>query len=434
MPITVIQGEQRGDEGKGKITDMEASKFEIVARPGGADNAGHTNVLPDGRVLALKLLPSGISHPDTKNVIGNGAYLNPVNLINEIEDVKSQGIDISPDNLLISSAAHLITEAHLSEDEIRETGAGRQGSTKKGVAQVAADKFGRYGVRAEAIKNNLPDLEKRVYDGIVAQKDTREKLGLKPLNADKLTSEYVGKALLLSEYITDTSLFLNRELDKGKQVLAECAQAYLLDIDHGMYPYVTSSATTANGVPQGLGVPARHIERVIGVSKAVQSHVGGGPFVTEIHDEQILNRLHGDMGTVDAETGTVTGRLRRLGHLDLAGIKRAQMVSGTTEMAVTKLDWLNRYGESILVCVDYERKDKRLSVAPDASYKLEQSSPIYEELPGWSEDIQHVRQFEDLPKNAQKYIKFIEDVTEVPVTMIGTGPNRNQVIVRKNIH
>lgn len=197
-----------------------------------------------------------------------------------------------------------------------------------------------------------------------------------------------------------------------------------------MSPYVTSSSTSTGGIFSGLGVPYHYLEKVVGVSKAVQSHVGGGPFPTEITNEDYLTRIHGALDQIDSESGTVTGRRRRLGYLDLVAIRRAQMINGTTEMALTKLDWVSRFGKTILICTAYQRKGKKIEISPDASYKLEQSTPVYEELPGWSQDVSAIREFADLPKAAQHYIKFIEEQTQLPITMIGVGPRRDQVIVR----
>ncbi len=430
MGITVIVGEQRGDEGKGRFADMLAEEHDIVARFNGGANAGHTVVLPDGRDLALHLLPSGIAHSHTINIIGNGTVVDPIKLNEELRSVKDKGIDIDENRLMISSAAHLILPHHISEDELREAGSDQQGTTKSGIAPVYADKAMRSGVRMEIINNNPDKLAEIVAAGIKATNKKRKVAGLEPIDALVVTKNYVDNAIGLGKYITDTTLYINRKLNDGARVLAEGAQAFLLDIDHGMYDAVTSSSTTTGGVLTGLGVSHRFIDRVIGVSKAVQSHVGGGPFATEITDEKLLAQLHGQLDQVDSETGTTTGRKRRLGYLDLAAIKRAQMINGTTEMVLTKLDWVPRYGDKIRICVGYERKGKLLEVSPDAAYKIEQSKPVFEELPTWSEDVSNARKFQDLPIEARKYIEFIEETTNIPVTMIGVGPRRDQVIVR----
>jgi len=433
--IDVIIGLQRGDEGKGRFVDMLAEDHDIVARFNGGNNAGHTVVLPDGRDLALHLIPSGIAHPHAMNVIGNGTLINPTKLIEEIADIRSKGIEISRNNLKISSASHLILPHHIYDDEIREAGIGSQGSTKSGIAQVSSFKAMRIGVRTEIIKNDINKLQEIVFDSLVAQRPFREVAGLKAIDEKAIAKQYVEDAKQMWEFITDTVYYLNQELRRAKpaRVLAEGAQAFLLDIDHGMYPFTSSSSTTTGGVSTGLGVPPSFIDKVYGVAKAVQSHVGGGPFVTEIKDEVLLKRLHGDMATIDAEKGTTTGRVRRLGYFDLPQIRRAQMVNGEEDkqtMALSKLDWVQRFGEKIPICIAYERKGKTLKIAPDAAYKLEQSTPQYEYLPNWSEDIRDVREFGKLPINAQNYIKFIEEQTGVPISMIGVGPQRDQVIIR----
>lgn len=432
MSVTVILGEQRGDEGKGRFVDMLAEEHDIVARFNGGNNAGHTVVLPGGRVLKLHLIPSGIAHKHTVNIIGNGTLVNPIKLVEEIDQVASQGIDISPANLLLSSSAHLILPQHISADEIREIGSGRQGSTKSGIAQVSADKYMRVGIRCEIIKSDLEKLRNIIESALLSHKSRRAELGLVKLDEKQMADDYIKSSKRLKAYICDTVHYLNDRLNNAipAKVLAEGAQAFLLDIDHGMYPFTTSSSTTSGAVAIGLGIPPYKIKRVIGVSKAVQSHVGGGTFVTEITNPGLLKKLHGDMSTVDAEFGTTTGRIRRLGHLDLPGIRRSQMVNGTHEIALTKLDWIPRYGQQVPICTGYKIDGNILDIAPDSAELLSRAEPIYEQLPVWQEDIQDVRSFSDLPKLAQGYINFIEDKTGTQVTLIGVGPNREQVIVR----
>lgn len=431
MSVTVILGEQRGDEGKGRFVDMLARDHDIVARFNGGNNAGHTVVLPDGRVLKLHLVPSGVAHPHAINIIGNGTLINPAKLIEEIKTVSEQGIAVSPDNLLLSSAAHLILPQHISADEIREAGAGRQGSTKSGIAQVSADKYMRTGVRCEILVTDIEKLREIIITGLEEQKTARASLGLPELNATEIAENYIDCAQELKQYICDTVFYLNNAIKQtpGIRILAEGAQAFLLDIDHGMYPYTTSSNTTSGGVVTGLGIPPRHIEKVVGVIKAVQSHVGGGPFITEITNDELLKKLHGDMNTVDAECGTTTGRIRRLGHLDIPGIRRSQMINGTTEIALTKLDWIPRYGEKVAICTAYKVNDKTVGTAPDTAGLSGSVEPVYEYLPTWSDDISGIREFKDLPEPAQKYVKFIEEKIGTKIKYIGVGPGRDQVIV-----
>lgn len=432
MAVDVIVGLQRGDEGKGRFVDLAAKNYDIVARFNGGNNAGHTVVLASGDVLKLHLVPSGIAHPGVVNIIGNGTLVNPVKLVEEIASIESKSIKVTPENLKISSSAHLIMPHHIYDDEIREAGDGRQGSTKSGIAQVSAAKALRTGVRAEMIQNDLEGLRALTLAGLMAQKQPRATAGLTSIDEQKVTDEYIEGAKQLADFVTDTVVYLNQELDKDKpaRVLAEGAQAFLLDIDHGMYPYTTSTSTTSGGVPSGLGIAPSKVGKVTGVAKAVQSHVGGGPYITEVTNEDELAKLHGDMTTVDAEYGTTTGRKRRLGYLDLPQIRRANLINGTNEVILSKVDWVPRYGNDIKICVAYEKNGKTLQIAPDSAIAIEESNPVYESLPNWTEDIQGVRKFDDLPKNAQTYVEFIEQKLGVPISIIGLGPEPDQVIIR----
>jgi adenylosuccinate synthase len=432
MPAHVIVGLQRGDEGKGRFIDMRAADYDVVARFNGGRNAGHTVVLTSGQKIALHQVPSGITHEHTVNVIGNGTLFDPTGLKEEVADLRDKGIKVSSENLRISSAAHLVLPHHIFEDQIREAGSGSQGSTKAGIAQTASDKAMRIGPQVENIVTDPGLVETRVREGLQAQRAAREAAGIESVDEDKITSEYMAAALEFKDYIIDTVLYLNQMLrrDKPARLLAEGAQAFLLDIDHGMYPYTTSTSTTAGGASTGLGIPPYFIERVMGIVKTVQSHVGGGPFVTEVQDQQILASLHGDQTAIDAERGATTGRVRRLGFLDLPQIRRANIVNGTHEIALSKLDWVPRYGDKIPVCVSYTLENETHLVAPSSTAQLERAIPNYEYLPAWKEDIQDVRDFNKLPKEAQDYILFVEEKLGVPISMIGTGPRRDQVIVR----
>lgn len=441
--VEVVVGLQRGDEGKGRFVDMLAAYYDIVARFNGGDNAGHTVMLPDGRVLKLHMIPSGIAYEHAVNIVGRGCFVNPLNLLREIGDVESQGIAVNEANFKIDGGAQLILPQHIYDDVIREAGAKSQGSTKSGIAQVASYKALRSGIRADMINNDTDLLFWDIVNGLNSQQEAREEAGLDAINAEAVAENYIDKSKKIGSFITDTTYYVNKRWKEGANILAEGAQAFWLDVDHGMAPFTTSSTTTSGGVAPGLGLPPYAVNKVTGVIKATQSHVGGGPFVTEITNEEepeLLSRLHGDQTTVDAEFGTTTGRQRRLGHLDLPQVRRANMVNGTHEMALTKLDWLPRYGETILVCTKYERtklnedsgelETKIYDIAPDSARKLEQCRPVYEELPTWEEDIQHITNFADLPKEGKDYISFVEDQTGVPITMIGVGPGRDQVIVR----
>jgi adenylosuccinate synthase len=430
VKIIGVFGQQRGDEGKGRVVDMLAEECDIVARFNGGSNAGHTVVLPDGRELALHIVPSGIAHDQTVNVIGNGAIVDPVRFAEEIADVEKLGIAVTPEKLKVSSSSHLVLPHYKLLEEIRELGRGAQGSTKAGIADTYAAKAQRAGVRVERVLGDHDSLLKLVREGLESVQPARQAQGLEQTDIDAEANAYAAAIQTLQPFVTDTSVYINERLRGGAALLAEGAQAFLLDIDHGMYPYVTSSNTTAGGVATGLGIAPKTLDRSIGIVKAVQSHVGGGPFVTEIHDEALLGTLHGDMSTIDAEKGTTTGRVRRLGYLDITGIRRANMVNGTTELAITKLDWVPRYGTTIKVCTSYTYHGETLTMAPDSAWALEKCEPVYDELSAWDEDITEVRSFSDLPIAAQQYIQAIEKWTGLPVTYIGVGPRRDQVIVR----
>jgi adenylosuccinate synthase len=432
MAIDVVVGSQRGDEGKGRFVDMLAEEYDIVARFNGGNNAGHTVVLPNDEVLKLHLVPSGIAHESCLNVIGNGTLVDIPKLADEIDTIREKGIEFEPERLMLSSAAHLILPHHIFADMIREKSSVAQGSTKNGIAPSASAKAMREGARVEMAVEDPSGLYDLILDALRKQARARLKAGIEPINMREAAKEYIDAAQKVAQFaMQDTVLVMNRALADGKRVLAEGAQAYLLDIDHGMYPYTTSTSTTAGGVATGLGVPPQSVNKVLGVVKAVQSHVGGGPFVTEVHDEERLAALYGDMTTIDAEVGTTTGRTRRLGALDLAQIRRANMVNGAKETALTKLDWVTRFGDEVPVCISYEIDGEVHTVAPDSAYKLERSRPIYASLPTWPEDIQDVRNFSDLPPESRHYIRFVEAQLNTSITMIGVGPRRDQVIDRR---
>ncbi len=437
MPVNVVLGEQRGDEGKGRYVDMLMPEHEIGARFNGGANAGHTIVCDNGEgeeeVYKVHGLPSSIIHPHAKSVMGPGVVIDAIRLCKEIDTLQNQGVEISPNNLLISSAAKLILPTDVSADEIREAGKGGQGSTKSGIAQAYAAKAMREGLQASDFKHGLHYIADAIVEGLNDQADDREDYDLPTINPNAAAREYLAAAQRLGDFVTDTTIFLHRELRKPNpaHVLAEGAQATLLDIDHGMYPFTTSSTTTIGGVMTGLGIPPQFIDRTLGVIKAMPSHVGGGPFLTEITDQDYLDQLHGDKSTVDAEVGTTTGRTRRLGFLDLVQVKRAQMINGTTEIGLTKVDWVPRYGDEIPICVGYSRKGKNYDLGVDAAYKYDECTPQYVNLKTWKEDISDVRSFDDLPRNAKRYLNFIERVLRRPITYIGVGPGRDQVIVKK---
>lgn len=426
--VTVIVGEQRGDEGKGRFVDMLAEYHDIVARFNGGNNAGHTVVTPDGREFKLHTIPSGIIHPHVTNVIGNGVLLNGPAMEKEIAHIEDNGVEVTPQNLKISTAAHLILPCYISEDEMREAGGSAQGSTKMGIAQGYAVKSMRLGMQFGTAVNNPLYFFEQASQSLLANRKTREELGLKQIDCISTAREYTESIMRLGKFAAHTQVFLNQELAKNKRILAEGAQAFQLDIDHGMYPFTTSSTATSGGAATGLGIPPTAIRSVVGVSKAIQSHVGDGPFVTEIYDEVLLKQLHGDVNKIDSERGTTTDRMRRLGYLDLVGIRRSQMINGTGTAALSKLDWVPRYGDTVQVCTAYELDGRVTKNAPATAAELSKCIPIYTSLPTWKESIQNVRFFRNLPKAARDYIAFIEKQTGTPITHIGVGPQRDQVI------
>lgn len=434
MPVTAILGEQRGDEGKGRIVDMLMAEHEIGVRFNGGPNAGHTIVTPDGIEYDVHGLPSSIFHEHATSVIANGTVINAPSLSQEIEGFREQGIVIDEGNLLISGIAHLILPHHEVIDATYERGAGAQGSTLKGIAPSYGDKYLRIGLQAGMLKHDRSLVEEVAYERLrKARGPITRTLRLHAEKDQRTAKDYVQLGRRLIPFITDTQHYLDEALAGDKQILAEGAQGFLLDIDHGMYQYVTSSNTTIGGVLNGMGINHNDIGRVVGVVKAIQSHVGKGPFVTEEKDPGVLANLHGDRTAIDAEVGTTTKRTRRLGYLDLPQIRKAQRHNGTREIALTKFDWLSteRFGATVPICVSYERKGKNLKKAPDTGYKYEESIPLYEYFPALKEDIQHIRRFEDLPQEGQDMINFIELETGLPITMIGVGPGRDQVIVRE---
>ena len=394
-----VVGLQYGDEGKGKIVDYLAEKSEVVIRANGGANAGHTIVLKNGKALALHQIPSGITYDKTINIIGNGCFVDPVKLADEIKDAKSKGVEINSDNLKISKTAHLVLPSHKKKDAKREQGDKGQGSTKAGIAFAAADKSLREGIRAEAIAEST--------------KDDLKKLGGK---------EFAEASFEISNYLCDSVELTQKLAVSGKTILLEGAQAFGLDINHGKYPYVTSSDTTVSGLLSGSGLNYKQITRSIGVAKTIPSKVGGGPFVTRIKDEQIATRTRGEKGQVDSEYGATTGREREVGYLDLVALKRAVEVNGIDEIALTKFDCVNRHGATTKIAVAYEFKGKKIESPPGSGVELYECSPIYEELPTWQDNNS---------AEAQKYIKFIEDYLKVPVGMLGIGPNRADLIIRK---
>lgn len=427
MPLDMIIGAQWGDEGKGRVTDMMAAQTDIVARYSGGDNAGHT-VTVKGDIFKLHLIPSGIIHPNTTCIIGNGVVLNPAVLLREMAMLTERGIDVGPDRLKISRNTHLITPAHIALDKAKEARRGNAaiGTTLRGIGPAYADKTSRVGLRAELFAN-LEELADQIQAHIAEKNELLTKIyGAEPLDADAVAAEYAGYAQKLRDHLVYGSVYLDAALKNGRSVLAEGAQGTFLDLDHGTYPFVTSSAPTSGGVLVGLGVGPRMVGRVIGIAKAFTSRVGSGPFPSEL-DGELAQRLRGTGDKPWDEYGTTTGRPRRVGWLDLVMLRHAIRINGLTELVITKLDILSGLDE-IRVCNAYRLDGETIDFYPSDIPSLNRCQAVYETLPGWQEDVMDVRELVNLPQAAQKYIQYIEEACEVPITAVSVGPGRDQVI------
>jgi adenylosuccinate synthase len=432
MPLDLIIGAQWGDEGKGRITDLLAERAQVVARYSGGDNAGHT-VTVGRQIFKLHLLPSGVVHPHAVGVLGNGMVVNPARLLEEMDHLAQLGVDVSPARIKLSAAAHLITPAHLALDQAEEAArageAGKIGTTGRGIGPAYTDKNARRGLRAELMLD--PErLGDRVAEHVRRANLTLEKIyGQPPLDPAPVAAEYTAHARRLAPHVTDASLYLHRRLHEGATVLAEGAQGTLLDLDHGTYPYVTSSSPTAGGAFSGLGVGPKFAGRIVGVTKAFQTRVGQGPFPTEAFGEE-AERLRGTGENPWDEFGTTTGRPRRCGWLDLVLLRYAIRVNGLTELALTKLDVLSGLS-TIKLCTAYTSEGKTHSELPLGPADLAPFRAVYEELPGWSEDVSGARAFGELPAAARHYVRRIEALSGVPVSLISVGPERSQIIRRE---
>ncbi len=430
MPATVIVGTQWGDEAKGKITDLLAAEAHIVARYNGGDNAGHTLTVGEER-FALHLVPSGILHPHATCIIGNGVVVNPKTLCREIEELTRRGVDVSPQQLKLSARAHLIMPYGVALDGAAEKSLGEEkiGTTKRGIGPTYGDKAARAGLRSWDMLDEVAFVEK-VRAAVEAKNAVLERIyGQPPLNPNKVVEEFADYATRLAPYVADTSPILHEALRAGKQVLCEGAQGTLLDLDHGTYPFVTSSSPIAGGALTGLGFGPRHIERVVGVVKAFQTRVGAGPMPTELLDE-VGDRLRGTGEQPWDEYGTTTGRPRRCGWLDGVALRYAAQINGLTEIAITKLDILTGL-KTLKICVTYDYRGQRLESFPASAEVLAECRPIYEEWPGWSEDIRGVRVLSDLPHAALDYVRRLEELADAPATFVSVGPGRRETIIRK---
>ncbi|GAA1512522.1 adenylosuccinate synthase [Streptomyces synnematoformans] len=421
MPALVLLGAQWGDEGKGKATDLLGGSVDYVVRFQGGNNAGHTVVVGD-QTYALHLLPSGILSPGCTPVIGNGVVVDPEVLLGELSALQDRGVDTS--KLLVSGNAHLITAYHTDLDKVSERFLGKRkiGTTGRGIGPAYADKINRVGIRVQDLFDE--SILRQKVDAALDQKNQvlAKLYNRRAIRPDAVVEQLLGYAEQLRPYVADTTLVLNEALDGGKVVLFEGGQGTLLDVDHGTYPFVTSSNPTAGGACTGTGVGPTRISRVIGILKAYTTRVGAGPFPTELFDED------GDrLRTVGGERGVTTGRDRRCGWFDAVIARYATRVNGLTDFFLTKLDVLTGW-ERIPVCVAYDIDGRRVTELPYSQTDFHHATPVYEMLPGWSEDISKATTFEELPKNAQAYVKALEEMSGAPVSAIGVGPGRNETI------
>ncbi len=427
MPLDIIIGTQWGDEGKGRVVDLLSARADLVARYNGGDNAGHT-VTVGQQTFKLHLIPSGIIHPSTIGILGNGVAIFPETLLAELKMLREMGVAVDEQRLRISHAAHLITPAHRALDRAQEgaRGADQIGTTGRGIGPAYTDKISRRGIRMEEMLDDAR-FHKRMLEHI--EENNQVLVGLyqaSPLDPQEVADQYAAYAESLRGYITDTSALVWEALQSGLSVLAEGAQGTLLDIDHGTYPFVTSSSPTAPGVLPGLGIGFGFTGRVIGVTKAFQTRVGAGPFPTEAQGETAA-RLRGTGSNPWDEFGTTTGRPRRVGWLDAVLLRYAVRINGLSELVVTKLDVLSGL-PSVRICTAYRANGKTYSDLPLGPADLSPFEPVYEELPGWQADITGVRSWADLPEQAQAYLARIAEISGVPVCQVSVGPEREQVV------
>jgi adenylosuccinate synthase len=426
MPAIVIVGAQWGDEGKGKATDLLGDRVDYVVRYQGGNNAGHTVVIGD-ESYALHLLPSGVLSDHATAVIGNGVVINPDVLLAEIDGLRARGA--WRDRLLISADAHLIMPHHVALDKVTERylGSARIGTTGRGIGPAYGDKVARVGIRMQDLFD--PGILRQKLELVLREKNQvlTKVYNRRGIEADRVAEQYLGFAERLGRYVADTGLVLNNALDGGQVVLLEGAQATLLDVDHGTYPFVTSSSPTAGGACAGSGIGPTRITRVMGILKAYTTRVGAGPFPTELTEDrgEWLRKTGG-------EYGTTTGRPRRTGWLDTVIARYATRVNGLTDYFITKLDVLSGV-EKVPVCVAYDVAGTRHDEVPMTQTEFHHAKPVYEYLDGWWEDISSARDMADLPKNAQRYVRAVEDLIGAPVSAIGVGPRRDQTVQLRDL-
>jgi adenylosuccinate synthase len=422
MANTVLVGAQWGDEGKGKVIDYLTEQVDVVVRSQGGNNAGHTVVVGETTYI-LRLLPSGILRPGKICIIGNGVVVDPISLCEEIAELEGQGIEVTEQNLLISESAHLVFPYHRLIDEQREVAHGRNkiGTTKRGIGPAYGDKVARVGIRLGDLLQ--PELfEERLFARVQEANWLLEHFGGQSVDPKKLLTDYLRAGKRLRSMLTNTVLEIHRLMNQGKQILFEGAQGTFLDIDHGTYPYVTSSNTTAGGACTGAGVPPNRIDRVVGAMKAYTTRVGEGPFPTE--DENISELLHG-MGR---EFGAVTGRARRCGWFDAVATRFATIVNGIDQLAVTNLDGLDGL-ETLKICIGYEVNGKQIEFPPACVRQFNRCQPNYIEMPGWKRSTAGARTFSDLPIPAQNYLQKICELSGAKLMLVGVGQKREETIL-----
>ncbi|PKO12613.1 MAG: adenylosuccinate synthase [Chloroflexi bacterium HGW-Chloroflexi-10] len=428
MPLNILVGTQWGDEGKGRIVDLLSARSDYVVRYNGGDNAGHT-VTVDRQTFKLHLIPSGIIHPHTLGILGNGLVINPKSLLTEMDMLTNAGIAVNPQRLKISYAAHLITPGHIALDKAKEAarGKGQIGTTGRGIGPAYTDKAARSGLRMyDLLSADQVGAKVRAHLELINHQLVTQYTA-EPVDIAAVVADFEVYAQKLAPYIIDTGALLDEALNQGKVVLAEGAQGILLDIDHGSYPFVTSSNVTATGVFTGLGIGIHAVGKVTGATKCFQSRVGAGPFPTELDGEMALF-LRGTGSNPWDEFGTTTGRPRRVGWLDGVLLRYARRINGLTDLVLTKLDVLSGLRE-IQVCVAYrDAGGNEYAVPPMGVCDLETFQPVYESLPGWQADLTKVRQWKDLPEAAQNYVRFVEKIGGVPVSLVSVGPERSQVV------
>ncbi|OZC71095.1 adenylosuccinate synthase [Rhodococcus sp. 06-462-5] len=427
MPAIVLIGAQWGDEGKGKATDLFGERLQWVVRYQGGNNAGHTVVLPNGDKFALHLIPSGILTPGVKNVIGNGVVVDPGVLLTELDGLEKRDVDTT--NLLLSADAHLIMPYHVAIDKVTERflGAKKIGTTGRGIGPCYQDKLARVGVRAADVLDEKI-LTQKVEAALEFKNQVLSKIyNRRALDSQQVVDEVLEQAEGFKHRITDTRLQLNLALERGETILLEGSQGTLLDVDHGTYPYVTSSNPTAGGASVGSGIGPNKIGTVLGILKAYTTRVGSGPFPTELFDN------HGEyLAKQGGEVGVTTGRARRTGWFDAVIARYATRVNGITDYFLTKLDVLSSL-DTVPICVAYDVDGVRHDEMPMTQTGFHHAKPIYEEMPGWWEDISGARTFEELPINAQNYVLRLEELSGAYMSCIGVGPGRDETIVRRDI-